>query len=539
MEHGAFILARYSTDRQNPDSIEVQVEKCSEWCRQHALPVLGVYADYATSGMKDNRPQQMRMMEDLRAGQADTVVIYDQSRMFRKLTAWFAFRDELEGLGASVVSVTQPNIGGDLRDPTNFLTEGSMALFNQIWALQTRQKVMAKMQYMARQGLHTGGTPPLGYHVVDGRLAVQEQEAATVRRIFREYADGHSYRQIIAGLNQDGITTKRGSAWGTNSMHDLLKNDKYIGTLSYGKTPRTASGHRNSHGTAADVIRIEDAIPAIIDRATFDKVQGKLKLNVQKHSGRPPRRDYPLKGKVFCGDCGSAMSINISKRIYYYYRCNAKDRKGQCQGNVIRVDTLEDLVASTIRNTLGNPGNVESLISILRHQRDSLRGSAALELNALLQKRTEIAKQLDAATDAVLHGLVSQSLTAKIHLLEADRSRNEAQIRTLRKNMEASSVPEAQLQTMLQRIIETAEYDNGILLSIVSRVEVTADCVKIWTIMDTDPDELPHPQMESDAGRDDVIITIGDGSPAPIESFNTQFAYWALLFYCLGAYIGN
>lgn len=162
MEHGAFILARYSTDRQNPDSIEVQVEKCSEWCRQHELPVLGVYADYATSGMKDNRPQQMRMMEDLRAGQADTVVIYDQSRMFRKLTAWFAFRDELEAMGASVVSVTQPNIGGDLRDPTNFLTEGSMALFNQIWALQTRQKVMEKMQYMARQGLHTGGTPPLG-----------------------------------------------------------------------------------------------------------------------------------------------------------------------------------------------------------------------------------------------------------------------------------------------------------------------------------------------------------------------------------------
>ncbi len=515
MEHGAFILARYSTDRQNPDSIEVQVEKCSEWCRQHALPVLGVYADYATSGMKDNRPQQMRMMEDLRAGQADTVVIYDQSRMFRKLTAWFAFRDELEAMGASVVSVTQPNIGGDLRDPTNFLTEGSMALFNQIWALQTRQKVMEKMQYMARQGLHTGGTPPLGYHVVDGKLAVQEQEAATVRRIFREYADGHSYRQIIAGLNRDGITTKRGSAWGTNSMHDLLKNEKYIGTLIYGKTPRTASGHRNSHKNVADAIRIEDAIPAIIDRATFDKVQDKLKHNIQKHSGRPPQRDYPLKGKVFCGDCGSAMSINISKRTYYYYRCNAKDRNGQCHGNAIRVDVLEDLVANTIRNTLGNPNNVQSLIDVLRRQRDSLRGSAATELNILLRKRAEIAKQLDAATDAVLHGLVSQSLTSKIHLLEADRSRNEAQIRTLRKNMDAASVPESQLRDILQKIIETTAYDNNILLSIVSRVEVTTDYIKIWTILDTDPDELPHP-AESDMAPDDVIITMGDGSPAPI-----------------------
>ena len=93
--HGAYILARYSTDSQNPDSIEVQVDKCSEWCRTNRLPVLGVYADFAVSGMRDDRPQYRRMMEELRLGGADTVVVYDQSRMFRKMTAWFEFRDEL------------------------------------------------------------------------------------------------------------------------------------------------------------------------------------------------------------------------------------------------------------------------------------------------------------------------------------------------------------------------------------------------------------------------------------------------------------
>ena len=49
--HGAFISARYSTDNQNPDSIEVQVSKCSEWCQQHQIPILGVYADMAISGL--------------------------------------------------------------------------------------------------------------------------------------------------------------------------------------------------------------------------------------------------------------------------------------------------------------------------------------------------------------------------------------------------------------------------------------------------------------------------------------------------------
>ena len=203
------ILARYSTDNQNPDSIEVQVDKCTEWRHQKRIPILGVFADMAVSGMKDTRPQYEAMMQQLRQGKADTVVIYDQSRMFRKMTAWLAFRDELSAMGVSVVSVTQPMIGKDLRDPTNFLAEGSMALFNQIWALQTRQKVMEKMRFMARNGQHTGGKPPLGYSVEDGRLVICEEEAAVVRRIFAEYAGGKTYRDIIAGLNKDGLKTKK------------------------------------------------------------------------------------------------------------------------------------------------------------------------------------------------------------------------------------------------------------------------------------------------------------------------------------------
>lgn len=61
-QHGAYILARYSTDRQNPDSIEVQVQKCSRWCSEQGLPILDIFPDMAISGMKDERPQYNRMM---------------------------------------------------------------------------------------------------------------------------------------------------------------------------------------------------------------------------------------------------------------------------------------------------------------------------------------------------------------------------------------------------------------------------------------------------------------------------------------------
>ena len=138
----AFILTRYSTDNQNPDTTAVQVKKCAEYCRQHQMTILDIFSDEAISGMRQHRPEYDRMMTQYRAGAgADVVVIYDQSRMFRDMVEWFTFRRELQALGARVISVTQPLVGGDLLDPSVFINEGAMALFNQMHVLVTRQKV--------------------------------------------------------------------------------------------------------------------------------------------------------------------------------------------------------------------------------------------------------------------------------------------------------------------------------------------------------------------------------------------------------------
>ena len=489
--HGAFVLARYSTDRQNPDSIEVQVAKCTEWCNTNNVPILGVFADMAVSGMKDTRPQYNLMMQQLRQDLADTVVIYDQSRMFRKMPAWFSFRDELEHMGVSVVSVTQPMIGKDLRDPTNFLTEGSMALFNQIWALQTRQKVVEKMRYMANNGLHTGGTPPLGYQVSDGHLVVCEAEATTVRRIFREYAAGRTYREIISGLNTDGLTTKNGKPFGGNSIHDLLKNEKYIGTLVYGKSPRRVDGTRNSHGLPPmDCIRLENAIPAIIDKDTWEKVHRKMAINQRDKAGRPNTvRDYPLKGKVFCGECGAAMvhtaSTSKSGR-YHYYTCSGKQRLHNCDLKPIRMADLEQAVADAVRAALGAPGNIPRLFQILREEREKLHSGTAEQLQAMVSKRSDIVRQLDQATNAVCQGLNSPTLTNKIQELEHEKALIEHDMHRLRDSVDASSIPEECLETMLGTVL--AAKDNAAVLSIVCRVEVGRESITIWTMLDTDDD---------------------------------------------------
>lgn len=518
--HGAFINARYSTDNQNPDSIEVQVAKCTEWCHDHGLPILGVYADEATSGMKNSRPQYEAMMQQLRAGVADTVVIYDQSRMFRKMTAWFAFRDELSAIGVSVVSVTQPMIGKDLRDPTNFLTEGSMALFNQIWALQTRQKTMEKMRHMARNGQHTGGKPALGYMVVDGRLEICEEEAAIVRRIFDEYAGGKSYKQIIDGLNRDGIKTKHGNTFGTNSLYTILRNEKYIGTIVYGAMPYREDGTRNTNAKEGkDVIRIEDALPAIIDKDVFAKVQKSLVVNKTKQGGRPAtKRDYPLRGKVFCADCKSAMTIHTSKVGYFYYRCTAQKRLHTCSGPSIRADVLEQTVADAVRQTLGQPSSADRLMGILQSQRSTIQDNAVATLERLIQEEQDVGRKLDNAVDAVLAGLSSPTVQRRITELEARKAEIEREKTRLRQTVNGSAVPEAQLRQLVSQITEGNDAASiAAILSIVSRVEVGADTITVWTILDPDPDGT------YDWSEPGVILTHGTPSGVPIV-FITSFA---------------
>ena len=508
---GAFINARYSTDNQNPDSIEVQVEKCTDWCMKNGIPVLGVYADEATSGMKDTRPQYERMMRDLRAGMADTVVIYDQSRMFRKMTAWFNFRDELESMGVRVVAVTQPMIGRDLKDPTNFLTEGSMALFNQIWALQSRQKTMEKMRFMARNGLHTGGKPALGYSVKDGRLVVCEEEAVVVRRIFAEYAGGSSYKQIIDGLNADGIRTKHGNAFGSNSLHDLLHNEKYIGILTYGQLSYREDGTRNTHSAEGkNAIRIENAVPAIIERDLFQTVQDRMAKNKHQQGGRPPKnREYPMKGKVYCAECKASMTISTSQQKYNYYRCTGKKRLHTCDATPIGAEDLEKIVVGGIRHVLGKPKQIDHLISILREEAEQMQAGSVNRLRYLLEREKEIKAKLDNAVDAVLNGMNSPTVKKRITELETEKASVDRELRALRASVDASKVSESRLREILAQAIGDITEDRELLLTMVYRVEVAKDTVTIWTLLDADPNG------DIDINQEGVTTTVRVPSGVP------------------------
>lgn len=505
MTHGAFILARYSTENQSETSIEVQVERCTEWCNQRSIPVLDVFADRAISGMKENRPEYQRMMQLLLSGGADTVVIYDQSRMFRKMTYWFQFREALQRIGVHVVSVTQPTVGGDLNDPAVFLNEGVTALFNQMWVLQTQQKVREGVRQRAKSGKHTGGTPALGYRVENERLVIDEDEAETVRLIFLMYASGQSYIEIINELNRRGLKTKRGKPFGKNSLHDLLKNEKYIGRALFGGKPVSYDGTRNAHAERGE--HLEIACPSIVSQELFDAVQAKLKSNKHQNTGkRVIAVEQPLKGKVFCGKCGGAMTIHYKypargSERYEYYRCATKQRGKGCTGMSIRKDELEETVANAVLTMLGAPKAREKLLTVLREQRENIVRTAEPKLKELQSEYDSLTEQIEKAVDAVIAGLSTQALIDRTNAMEIRKNQVAEEIKLLKSNVEHSSLKDEQLGPLLDKLIKSAKGNPATILSTVIRVEVYDDTIKIWTIFDDDPSTGDGPITKSNVAE--------------------------------------
>lgn len=526
LRHGAYILARYSTDRQNPDSIEVQVDGCTAWCQREGIPVLDVFADYAISGMKDTRPEYERMIHLLKTTDAaDTVIIYDQSRMFRGMVEWFQFRDQLEALGRRVVSVTQPFVGGDLLDPNIFMAEGAQALINQMWVLQTRQKVIAKMEFMARNGQFTGGRAYYGTKVENKRRVIREDEAPVVVRIFKRQALGDSYRKISSDLAEDGIFNRSGKPFGVNEIHDILNREEYLGILIYGKSKRTRTGRQKID--PENQIRIANALPAIINQELWDAAHAKMQTH-KRTGGRKYKKDYLLKGKVFCGSCGGAITLTYSQnQKYAYYRCCRKDRDHSCDSRQIKAEVLEKTVSDAVRAQLGSPENRKKILDILAQHRSQVMSSAGIRVPQLEAQIADTRKKLDNATDAVLQGLTSQSLIDKIKALEAHLSGLQYQLQTIKSQEDAVDIDDATLSRLLDDMM--ADQSSTALLSIVARVEVHPNTIKIWTILDNFHPDGPHDSKDFDYPPVNT-----NNCSARVTGTRKEHSFWGALFLYTG-----
>jgi len=326
----AVAYARFSSANQRDESITAQLRGIYDYAAKNDVNIVKVYTDEALSATTDDRPNFQLMIAELPSIRPDFVLVHKLDRFARNKYDAAFYRREINKNHARLIAVEQDFGEG----PEAELMEGILEGFAEYFSSNLGREVKKGLTENAMQGKHCGGIPPLGYDVdKDGKYIINEAEAAAIHLIFNMKVEGKSHKEIQDELNRLGYKSKTGRPIGSNSLHDILRNEKYAGVFILRKTSP------NNSRRAADpskTLRIENALPRLIEQPVFDRVQEMLNsAAVPRHHTDKPMR-YLLTGIIRCGICGGAMSgVTVRKNkesaTRGYYQCGKAKRTGECQ----------------------------------------------------------------------------------------------------------------------------------------------------------------------------------------------------------------
>ncbi len=395
----AAIYARYSSDLQSEASIDDQVRVCREHAEREGMTVVEIYNDYAISGGSlSNRPGMLSLLDAAKGGTFDVLIAEALDRISRDQEDIAAIFKRLSHAEVRIVTLSE----GEINELHVGLKGTMNALFLKDLAVKTRRGQRGRVE----AGKIPGGNS-YGYRVVrrimdDGSVSTGEREidpeqAAIVRSIFREYADGMVPRRIAGRLNAEGIPGPRGGPWNASTINGsrqrrngILNNDLYIGRIIYNrqrfvKDPDT--GKRISRPNPEhEWIKKDVPHLRVIDAETWKAVQVIKGRYTSREGNKRQTKKRLLTGLVKCGCCCGSMTI-VNRECYY---CSAKRERGTCDSAVgIKAAELEDRVLTGLKDILlGNENLLETFVEEfkaelgrLRKNRGSLERQTQKELN--------------------------------------------------------------------------------------------------------------------------------------------------------------
>src|SRR3954469_17945207 len=207
------IYTRVSTDQgleQDFNSLDAQYDASQAYIRSQAHAgwtlVRSKYDDGGFSGGDTDRPALQRLLEDIRSGKIDVIVVYKVDRLTRSLADFAKLVELFDQHSVSFVSVTQ-----QFNTTTSMgrLTLNVLLSFAQFEREVIGERVRDKIAASKRKGIWVGGTVPLGYRTANKKLVVVPEDAATVRLIFKRYLELGSIGALAQDLDRRGIRTTR------------------------------------------------------------------------------------------------------------------------------------------------------------------------------------------------------------------------------------------------------------------------------------------------------------------------------------------
>ena len=338
-------------------SLSAQVSYYSELIQNHSgWQYVGVYADEALTGTKENRENFQRLLADCRDGKVDLIITKSISRFARNTVTLLKTVRELKNMGVDVFFEEQ-NIHSLSADGELMLT--ILASYAQEESLSASEN----QKWRVRQNFQNGrpwNTTMLGYRYEGGGLVVHSQEAELVKQIFDLYLQGKGLEAIVKEMNATGHTSRYGNEWTRSSISRILQNYSYTGNLLLQTTYRKdhLTKRKQQNNGELPKYHITDAHEAIIPLWQFNAAQEEMQRRAEKHTPKfTPKYTYPLAGKIICAKCGKLYRRKV-KESGPVWICSTYNTQGKatCPSKAIPEPILE-----AITDEVGGVGKITAL----------------------------------------------------------------------------------------------------------------------------------------------------------------------------------
>lgn len=328
------------------NSLDAQRDACEKYIQiqkhEHWVPVADQYDDGGFSGGTIERPALKRLLQDIKDGQIDMVVVYKIDRLSRSLFDFLNLVRMLDEHNVSMVSVTQQF---NTSTPMGKLMINVLMSFAQYERELTGERIRDKIASSKRKGMWMGGPPALGYDIKDRKLVVNEAEAETVRLVFDLFIAKRSVQRAVEQLRLIGARTKfritgggkhvGGNPFDVATVYKMLNNPIFLGKIRH-------------KGEVYDGLH-----QPIISQETWNTAHEILKISPRLR-GKATKRKVPavLVGILKCGGCGSSMTSKHARksngRLYRYYVPSAH-LKHTCENCPVRQIVAPEMEAVVLQ----------------------------------------------------------------------------------------------------------------------------------------------------------------------------------------------
>lgn len=362
------IYTRVSTEEQTENySLETQASILADFTDSQNLTIVRQYVDAGYSGTKLDRPALKELLVDAKDGLFETVLIYRLDRLARSTRLAYTIIEQLMDSGVGVRSYSEPQI--DSTTPMGKVSLGVTAIFAELERDTFIQRSKDGIRKAAESGHYVGGIVAYGYHVVNKKLAIHEEEAEVIRMIFAWTEKGWTTVRIADELTLLNIPPRyrrdgrgvRGVAtvnwWRPGAVQRILKNATYKGEYHYGK-----ANAKKASGKGSGVVVYP--CPAIVSEEQWEIAQQTLQRN-KLMSLRNAKKIYMLKSLIKCNSCGATYCGSGTKK-WNGYRCLGRSTRSgrtktydgeKCDSPNIRAAELESEVWRYICEVLLDPEN--------------------------------------------------------------------------------------------------------------------------------------------------------------------------------------